>query len=69
MNETHIEMNVQANPAQADVRLAAMNRMTIDRNTAEVATMPEGRRTFVALVSASVISLVVWGLVVVLNIH
>jgi hypothetical protein len=69
MIETRNEMNVQANPAQADVRLAAMNRMTIDRNTAEVATMPEGRRTFVALVSASVISLVVWGLIVVLNVH
>ncbi len=69
MIETRDEMTVQANPAQADVRLAAMNRMTIDRNTAEVATMPEGRRTFVALVSASVISLVVWGLIVVLNVH
>jgi hypothetical protein len=29
----------------------------------------EGRRTIVALVSASIISLVVWGLVVVLNVH
>ena len=69
MIETRDEMKVQANAAQADVRLAAMNRMMIHGNTAEVATVPEWRRTFVALVSASVISLVVWGLVVVLNVH
>jgi hypothetical protein len=65
MIETHDEMKVQANAARADVRLAAMS----NRNTAAVVAMPEGRRTFVALVSASVISLVVWGLVVVLNIR
>ena len=29
----------------------------------------DGRRTVLALVSASIISLVVWGLVVVLNVH
>ena len=29
----------------------------------------EGKRTIVAMVSASIISLVVWGLVVVLNVH
>lgn len=65
---TDFDVKVQADVAQADVRLATMNR-TITRNTAEVAMMPEGRRTFVALVSASVISLVVWGLVVVLNVR
>ena len=69
MIETHGGMKVQEDAAQADVRLAAMSRMMINRNTAEITTMPEGRRTFVALVSASVISLVVWGLVVVLNVH
>jgi hypothetical protein len=31
--------------------------------------LEEKRRTVVALVSASVISLVVWGLVVILNVH
>jgi hypothetical protein len=68
MIETHHGLKVQANSAQADVRLAAMNTMTINRSTAQVAPVGEGRRTFVALLSASVISLVVWGLVVVLNI-
>jgi hypothetical protein len=69
MIETHQGARVQANAAQADVRLAAMNTMMMNRTTAEVATVREGRRTFVALVSASVISLVVWGLVLVLNVH
>jgi hypothetical protein len=69
MSETHVEMKVQAEAAHADVRLAAMNRMTINRSTAEIVTVPEGRRTLVALLSASVISLVVWGLVVVLNVR
>jgi hypothetical protein len=65
MIETHDEMKVQTNTAYADVRLAAMS----NRNTGAIATVPEGRRTFVALVSASVISLVVWGLIVALNVH
>jgi hypothetical protein len=69
MSETHGEMKVQADAADADVHLAVMNRATINRNTVEIAMMPEGRRTLVALLSASVISLVVWGLVVVLNVH
>jgi hypothetical protein len=65
MIETYAAKNVQANPARADVRLGAMS----NRNTVEVTLVPEGRRTFVALLSASVISLVVWGLVVVLNVR
>lgn len=69
MIETHGEMKVQADAGQADVRLAAMNRMMINRSTAEVDMVPDGRRTIVALLSASVISLVLWGLVVVLNVH
>jgi hypothetical protein len=68
MIETPNRLKVQADSAQADVRMATMSRMTMDRTTADVAT-PEGRRTFVALVSASVISLLVWGLIVVLNVH
>jgi hypothetical protein len=74
MIETHdSDLKVQANAVQADVRLTAMSRMTMDRTmdtkTAELVTGSEWRRTFVALVSASVISLVVWGLVVVLNVR
>ncbi|HEX4403569.1 MAG TPA: hypothetical protein VH560_01995 [Polyangia bacterium] len=72
MIETPGAVKVQADAAQADVGLvamnSAMNRMIIDRTTAD-ATVPEGRRTVVALLSASVISLLVWGLIVVLNVH
>jgi hypothetical protein len=57
--------NVQANVAQADVLGAAMS----NRDVMSVDSASEGRRTFVALASASIISLVVWGLIVVLNIH
>jgi hypothetical protein len=57
--------NVQANAAQADVLQVAMST----RDVMTVAAASEGRRTFVALASASIISLVVWGLVVVLNLH
>jgi hypothetical protein len=57
--------NVQANAARADVLRAAMST----RDGMSVASASEGRRTFVALASASIISLVVWGLVVVLNLH
>ena len=50
-----------------DVGMPAM------QNTAKVAILesaaPEGRRTILALVSASIISLVVWGLVIALNVH
>jgi hypothetical protein len=44
----------------------------MSHQTAKLTTLvaaSEGRRTVVALVSASIISLVVWGLVVVLNVH
>jgi hypothetical protein len=57
--------NVQANAAQADVLQVAMST----RDVMTVAAASEGRRTLVALASASIISLVVWGLVVVLNLH
>jgi hypothetical protein len=50
--------SIQGNPPRADVGRAFMEN-----------TMVERRRTIVALVSASVISLVVWGLVLVLNVH
>jgi hypothetical protein len=49
---------VQGTIARADVRMGNMENGLVER-----------RRTVVALVSASVISIVVWGLVVVLNIH
>ena len=41
-----------------DVRTSAMENASQER-----------RRTVVALVSASIISLVVWGLIIVLNVH
>jgi hypothetical protein len=57
--------NVQVNAVQADVLRAAMS----NQDVMTVASASEGRRTLVALASASIISLVVWGLVVVLNVH
>jgi hypothetical protein len=45
----------------------------MDSNATSISTMPtvpgERRRTFVALFSASIISLVVWALIVVLKVH
>jgi hypothetical protein len=57
---------VQGGGLLADVGMAPMTRhLTYDQKHNPV----DRRRTMVALFSASVISLVVWGLVVVLNIH
>ena len=43
--------------------------MQTDTSSFPVLSGVERRRTVVALLSASIISLVVWGLVVVLNVH
>jgi hypothetical protein len=48
----------QGTVARADVRMGNMEHGLVER-----------RRTVVALVSASVISVVIWGLVIVLNVH
>jgi hypothetical protein len=50
--------SVQGTVERADVRMGNMENGLVER-----------RRTVVALVSASVISIVVWGLVIVLNVH
>jgi hypothetical protein len=50
--------SIQETPVRADVAMSAMQTL-----------LGEHRRTIVAMLSASVISLVVWGLVVVLNVH
>jgi hypothetical protein len=39
------------------------------RGAAAMTRAEERKRTVVALVSASIISLVVWGLIVILNVH
>lgn len=50
--------SVQGTVRRADVRMGKMENGLVER-----------RRTVVALVSASVISIVVWGLVIVLNVR
>ena len=50
--------SIQGYGVRADVRMGSMENRVVEK-----------RRTVLALVSASVISLVVWGLVIVLNVH
>jgi hypothetical protein len=50
--------SIQANGVRADGTTRIMQSKVVER-----------RRTVVALLSASVISIVVWGLVVALNVH
>lgn len=57
MESTSVNL-VQGTVTRADVRMGNMENGLVEK-----------RRTVVALVSASVISLVVWGLVIVLNVH
>jgi hypothetical protein len=63
-------VGTQGGLRNSDVGLSPM------QNTAKLSTLSgipansnEGRRTIMALVSASIISLVVWGLVVVLHVQ
>jgi hypothetical protein len=59
-------LSAQDRLRETDVVLSPM------QNNAKAATLPaasEGRRTVMALVSASIISLVIWGLVVVLHVQ
>lgn len=58
--------SIQGNASSADVHMSAM-----ESHVSSLSVIPgvERRRTVVALLSASIISLVVWGLVVVLNVH
>jgi hypothetical protein len=61
-------VGTQENSRTPDVRMPPMMQHTA--KAADLGpTVPSGRRTVVALVSASIISIVVWGLVVVLNVH
>jgi hypothetical protein len=60
--------SVQANAPRADVVMRAIESRT-KMTTLTVQNAGDRRRTIVALVSASIISLMVWGLVVVLNVH
>jgi len=57
----------QANAPRADVVMSAIERTKM--TTMTVQNAGDRRRTIVALVSASIISLMVWGLVVMLNVH
>jgi hypothetical protein len=66
-NDTTNQMASQFETARAEVLVAPMHTTT---NPAPLALQfGERRRTIVALVSASVISLMVWGLIVALNVH
>ena len=60
--------SVQANAPRADVMIGA-NESRTNMTTMTVQNAGDRRRTIVALVSASIISLMVWGLVVFLNVH
>jgi hypothetical protein len=73
MHQTEKVMGVvtQGGGRISDVGLSPMHH-TAKLNTlagASAGASNDGRRTILALVSASIISLVVWGLVVVLNVH
>jgi hypothetical protein len=57
----------QGKSLESDVHVALMD--TTIKSPALFASPQERRRTVFALVSASIISLVVWGLVIALNIH
>ncbi|HEY2729870.1 MAG TPA: hypothetical protein VGK52_08000 [Polyangia bacterium] len=59
--------SLQANAPRADVVMSAIERRT-NMTTMTVQNPGDRRRTIVALVSASIISLMVWGLVVALNV-
>jgi hypothetical protein len=58
----------QENAMRADVSLSRM-QTSASSVAVPVVQGVERRRTVVALLSASIISLVVWGLVVALNVH
>jgi hypothetical protein len=66
-NDTPGQMASQLATARADVLLAPMHTTT--NPVPSALQFGERRRTIVALVSASVISLMVWGLIVALNVH
>lgn len=53
--------SIQGTPSRADVAMRMIMQSTM--------MAAERRRTIVALLSASLISLVVWGLVIVLNVR
>ena len=67
--QTH-EPNAQAQGKRggADVLRVLMSGNT-EGNVIAASASPDRRRTVVAVLSASIISLVLWGLVVVLNVH
>ena len=60
--------SLQVKAPRADVVMGAIERRT-NMTTMTVQNAGDRRRTIVALVSASIISLMVWGLVVMLNVH
>ena len=62
------EMRAQGKRRGTDVPHALMSE-EVQGSGAAVMASPERRRTVLAVVSASIISLVVWGLIVVLNVH
>jgi hypothetical protein len=59
---------IQGSASRTDVVMRAIESRT-NMTTMTVQNGGERRRTIVALVSASIISLMVWGLVVMLNVH
>jgi hypothetical protein len=69
-SDIKVSLGAQETRRATDGDWAGKNPMTTTKSTA-LAAIPfaDGRRTIVAVVSASIISLVVWGLVVVLKIH
>jgi hypothetical protein len=62
------EMRAQGKRRGTDVPRALMSE-EVQGSVVAVMASPERRRTVLAVVSASIISLVVWGLIVVLNVH
>jgi len=65
--ENMMGVGAQGNGRIPDVGMLPMEHAA--RRKTLVVAAHEGRRTVLALVSASIISLVIWGLVVVLNVH
>jgi hypothetical protein len=60
--------SIQGNAPRADVVMRAIETRA-NMSAMIVQDAGDRRRTIVALVSASIISLMVWGLVVILNVH
>jgi hypothetical protein len=65
--ENGFRMGAQGSGRISDVGMSPMSQHVKANSLASASH--DGRRTVLALVSASIISLVVWGLVVVLNVH